>query len=42
MTTKKITKRPRKGEKKKFFGITFVWSGTCWYNEYIPFIKLKN
>lgn len=34
----KAKKLPKKGDKKKFYGIWFTYSGTCWYNDYIPFI----
>jgi len=41
MTTKKITKKPKKGDKKKFYGIWFTHNGICWTNDYIPFISFK-
>jgi hypothetical protein len=32
-------KRLRKGDKKKFFGISFTWNGKYWVMDYINHIK---
>ena len=34
-------KEYKKGDKKKFFGIWFTYTGTCWKMDYIPCIKFK-
>lgn len=36
-------KKYKKGEKKKFYGIWFTYSGTCWIADFIPRpFKIKN
>lgn len=42
MKAKKETKKPKKGDRKKMFGIWFTWGGTCWSNEYIPFFSFRD
>ena len=39
-----MTKRVKKikvGTKRKFYGIWFAYTGECWANDYIPFIKFR-